>query len=233
MIAVIGDIHGCYLTLEKLYEQLKDRYGDIDIYCVGDLVDRGNFSFEVIEFVQSQNIIFTPGNHDYMFYYYIKEPANSIGKPWPYNGSESTLKSYHGRWNKIDEHLEMIKFAPILIDHEDCFISHAGISEFYRNKLDNGMLTDPSKLTVFMEKELTSEHSIIWNRDELMNLDKLQVVGHTRNNNVKLNEFNNVLYIDTAAVANNKLTAVIIDKHKLVDTISEKTVPMDVVSTSF
>src|SRR5690606_3491473 len=108
MIAVIGDVHGCYLTLEKLYEQLKEKYGDIEIYCVGDLVDRGNFSFEVMEFVKDRGIIFTPGNHDFMFYYYIREPSNPIGKPWPYNGSESTLKSYHGRWNTIDEHLEMI-----------------------------------------------------------------------------------------------------------------------------
>ena len=51
MIAVIGDIHGCYLTLVELYAQILKKYPDIEIYSVGDLIDRGNKSFEVMEFV--------------------------------------------------------------------------------------------------------------------------------------------------------------------------------------
>ena len=48
MVAVIGDVHGCYYTLKQLVEKIKAKYPDISIYCVGDLVDRGNFSCEVI-----------------------------------------------------------------------------------------------------------------------------------------------------------------------------------------
>jgi serine/threonine protein phosphatase 1 len=47
MIAVIGDIHGCFLTLQKLVQKLKTDFPRITIYSVGDLVDRGNFSYEV------------------------------------------------------------------------------------------------------------------------------------------------------------------------------------------
>jgi serine/threonine protein phosphatase 1 len=104
MIAVIGDVHGCFFTLKSLTEQIRSKYNSIEIYCVGDLVDRGNFSFEVMEFVSEQNITFTPGNHDFMFYYHLKEPSNPIGKPWIHNGCEPTLKSYQGRWEKINDH---------------------------------------------------------------------------------------------------------------------------------
>ncbi|HSL89473.1 MAG TPA: metallophosphoesterase [Ignavibacteriaceae bacterium] len=233
MIAVIGDVHGCYLTLVKLVEQVKTKYPDIDIFCVGDLVDRGNFSFEVLEFVRENNITFTPGNHDYMFYYHIKEPSHPIGKPWIYNGCEPTLKSYQGRWEKMNDHLDMIKSAPPIIDHPDCFISHAGISDCYHSILGDTRPYDIHKIEELVTNEIGSDHGILWNRDDLIDIGRLQVVGHTRVFEVKQNEFNNTLYIDTAAIASNKLSAAIIENQKLVEVISEPTNKMDVIKTSF
>ena len=84
MVAVIGDIHGCFHTLEKLYALILKKYPDIPVCSVGDLVDRGKFSYEVIEFVRKNKITFTPGNHDYMFYYFIKHPSSLIGRSWIY-----------------------------------------------------------------------------------------------------------------------------------------------------
>lgn len=233
MIAVIGDVHGCFFTLKSLTEQIRSKYNTIEIYCVGDLVDRGNFSFEVMEFVSEQYITFTPGNHDFMFYYHLKEPSNPIGKPWIHNGCEPTLKSYQGRWEKINDHLEMIISAPLLINHDECFISHAGISQFYSSDLPEDVLSDVPKLENMMRDNLDSLHGIIWNRDELINLGKLQVVGHTRLFEIRKNEYNNTLYIDTAAVAGNKLSAAIIEDNKVVEFIYEKTNEMDVVKTNF
>jgi len=40
MIAVIGDIHGCFYTLSELVLRIKAKYPDIPLYCVGDLIDR-------------------------------------------------------------------------------------------------------------------------------------------------------------------------------------------------
>lgn len=233
MIAVIGDVHGCFFTLKSLTEQIRSKYNTIEIYCVGDLVDRGNFSFEVMEFVSEQYITFTPGNHDFMFYYHLKEPSNPIGKPWIHNGCEPTLKSYQGRWEKINDHLEMIISAPLLINHDECFISHAGISQFYSSDLPEDVLSDVPKLENMMRDNLDSLHGIIWNRDELINLGKLQVVGHTRLFEIRKNEYNNTLYIDTAAVAGNKLSAAIIEDNKVVEFIYEKTNELDVVKTNF
>ncbi len=51
MIAVIGDIHGCFNTLKELVGKVKGKYPGIKIYSVGDLVDRGNFSYEVLDFI--------------------------------------------------------------------------------------------------------------------------------------------------------------------------------------
>lgn len=233
MIAVIGDVHGCFFTLKSLTELVRSKYNDIELYCVGDLVDRGNFSYEVMEFVAEEKIVFTPGNHDYMFYFHLKEPSNPIGKPWIHNGCESTLRSYQGRWEKLNDHLDMIITSPLMINNQDCFISHAGISHFYDPRLPDNVLSDVPKLEKLMKDELYDIHSIIWNRDRLIDLGKLQVVGHTRFFEVQHNEYNNTLYIDTAAVAGNKLTAVVIEDSRVIEIISEKTNQMDVVKTSF
>ena len=228
MIAVIGDIHGCYNTLIRLYEEIKTSYPDIPVYSVGDLVDRGNFSYEVMEFIKHNKIKFTAGNHDLMFYYYVTQPTHPIGKPWIYNGSETTMESYSNYKSAMREHFVIIKKAPLFYNLKDCFISHAGISSYYRKHFKNDVFSDNTKIKELLEQELVSSHGVIWTRDELVNLGKLQIVGHTVVNEIYYNKKSNALYIDTSAFAGNKLTAVIIDGNELVDSLSINTVPIDI-----
>ncbi|MEO8398767.1 MAG: metallophosphoesterase [Ignavibacteriaceae bacterium] len=228
MIAVIGDIHGCFNTLKALIKKIKEKYSDIKIYSVGDLIDRGNFSFEVLEFVIKENIIFTCGNHDIMFYYFIKFPKHPLGKIWLYNGSETTLLSYQDRVEKIDSHLSQILKAPLFIDHEDCFISHAGISKYYKAKLPQNILENLDSVEELMREQIASEHGILWTRDELINLGKLQIIGHTRKEDVVINKNNNTVYIDTSVYTGNKLTVVIVNKGEIIDQISVPTFEIDI-----
>ncbi len=227
MVAVIGDIHGCFNTLQKLVEKIRNKYPDIELYCVGDLVDRGNFSYEVIEYIKSQNIKFTPGNHDYMFYYFVNQPFSGMGTAWLYNGYESTMRSYNDRYEKINEHLEIIKNAPLYYNLDDCFICHAGISIGLKRKFANNVLDNIEKLDKVILEEFESDDGILWTRNELLDLGKLQVVGHTRKNEVEFNEANNTAYIDTSVYTHNKLTGVIVEKNKIIDTIAAPTETAD------
>lgn len=228
MIAIIGDIHGCFNTLKKLYSLILKKYPDIPVCSVGDLVDRGKFSYEVVEFVKKHKITFTPGNHDYMFYYFIKHPSSPLGRSWIYNGSETTLDSYSNRFNEMNKHLNYIIKAPLILDLADCFISHAGISSYYSRKLGRRPLSDKQKLINVVENDLNSEHGILWTRDKLLNMGKLQVVGHTRFEEVYYDSESDAVYIDTAACSGNKLSAVIINENIIIDTLSVATDPIDV-----
>lgn len=228
MVAVIGDIHGCFNTLKKLYALILKKYPDIPVCCVGDLVDRGKFSFEVVEFVRKNKITFTPGNHDYMFYYFIKHPSSPLGRSWIYNGSETTLDSYSNRFGEMNKHLHYIIKAPLILDLTDCFITHAGISGYYSRKLGKHPLSDKQKLLNLIEKDLNSEHGILWTRDKLLNLGKLQVVGHTRFEDVFYDSASDAVYIDTAACSGNKLSALIINENNIVDKLSILTEPTDI-----
>jgi len=228
MIAVIGDIHGCCHTLTRLYEEINIKFPDIPVYSVGDLVDRGNFSYEVLEFIKQNKIKFTAGNHDLMFYYYVTKPTHPIGKPWIYNGSKSTMESYSTHMPAMREHFVIIKKAPLFFNLKDCFISHAGISSYYQKYFKKDIFSDDTEIKKLLEQELNSIHGVIWARDELLNLGKLQIVGHTIVKELHYNKKSDALYIDTSAFAGNRLTAVIIDDSKLVDTVSVNTVPIDI-----
>jgi len=228
MVAVISDIHGCYNTLLALSGKVREKYPGIQLYCVGDLVDRGNFSCDVIDFVISEKINFTPGNHEYMFLYYMMNPSNSISRAWLYNGYESTMASYEGRTGKITEHLELIKKAPFYYDLEDCFISHAGISSAYKTFLPENYKFKLSLLDGMITRDIDDERGILWTRDELLDIGKLQVVGHTHRNEVYFSKYNNVLYIDTSVYTGNKLSAVVIEKNEILDILSVPTFPEDI-----
>ena len=49
---IFGDIHGCLDRLESLFGQVKPRLGSGDVLVfLGDYIDRGRYSYEVVEFL--------------------------------------------------------------------------------------------------------------------------------------------------------------------------------------
>lgn len=229
MIAIIGDIHGCYFTLTELYQEIKNKYPDIQVYAVGDLVDRGNKSYEVVEFILDNKILFTPGNHDYMFYYFFKEPSSVFARSWVFNGSEATLKSYDDHGEKLFEHIEILKKAPLYIDTPDCFITHAGVSKEYEKLLDPSFKDDFTPLYELINKDFSSDWGVLWLRGKALNIGKLQIMGHTKHQEITLDEEANAIYIDTGAYVGNKLSAVIVDNEQIVDVIDVKTHLNDII----
>lgn len=63
---VIGDVHGFNLTLRELVDKLELVQGDF-VVILGDLIDRGPNSFDVVQFVKnSENLVSLKGNHEKM-----------------------------------------------------------------------------------------------------------------------------------------------------------------------
>ena len=62
----IGDIHGCFNTLQRLLRKVGYDPGQDRLWLVGDLVNRGPRSLEVLRWAagQGDRIIAVLGNHD-------------------------------------------------------------------------------------------------------------------------------------------------------------------------
>ena len=73
MIYVMSDIHGCY---DKYIQMLKKiDFTDKDtLYVLGDVIDRGDGSFKVLQDMSMQtNVIPIMGNHEYAGYAVLKD----------------------------------------------------------------------------------------------------------------------------------------------------------------
>ena len=96
---IIGDVHGEFETLLALVAKLPK---DAELIFVGDLIDRGAQSREIIKFVRENNYRVVLGNHeDLMISYgtsFTKTYPNSTNPSflhnWYNNGGDATLFSY-------------------------------------------------------------------------------------------------------------------------------------------
>ncbi len=96
---IIGDVHGHYDTLMILVERLPK---DAKLIFVGDLIDRGPKSAEVVEFVREGGHGCVMGNHEEMMVQYgtifskvyPESTAPNVLNIWYDNGGDATLFSY-------------------------------------------------------------------------------------------------------------------------------------------
>ena len=219
MIAVIGDIHGCYHTLENLYGKISSYTSEI--YSVGDLIDRGRHSKAVVQFCIDKNISPVRGNHEEMMVKSLdKHPSESpFGinlsfDMWQVNGGLETIRSY-GDYDEYDPlknfeyklkeagHYGFLMNLPLMIEIERTVITHAGIADG------------------------THGDSVLWNRRPPKKLRQFQVFGHLPIIDAYHVE-NHFINIDAGCVYGRKLTAAVINPktkevlHIISEPLSEK-----------
>ena len=96
---VIGDVHGFFDTLELLVRNLGLNEGDA-VVMLGDLIDRGPASAQVVKYVREAGNHFTVrGNHEQMMIQGFDESSffkdrNMDSRIWYHNGGDSTEASY-------------------------------------------------------------------------------------------------------------------------------------------
>ncbi len=189
-IYIIGDVHGCYKTLLALIDKLPNKEKS-NICFVGDLIDKGNYSKDVIEFVKLNNYDCILGNHEmYMIdtLPLILEDMNNLNYKWILKyGGDKTLKSYNDL-DLIKEHLEWLKTLPLYIEYKDLktsdnrhlVVSHSHILESWKYK---DYAKDSKEHKVFENECLYSRYKSFDNRDIF------NVFGHTPVQNPQINEF--------------------------------------------
>lgn len=96
-IFAIGDVHGDLASLNRLLEKVQ--FQDQKVLFVGDLVDRGECSAEVLELVynlctrDNNPAICLMGNHERMMLDFLEDPKG-VGKRWLKFGGLQTIFSY-------------------------------------------------------------------------------------------------------------------------------------------
>jgi serine/threonine protein phosphatase 1 len=93
-LAVIGDVHGRDDLLGRLLAVVSAKAPDAQVVLVGDLIDRGERSAEVLRRVAGQGAwLCLKGNHEAMCLEFLDEPER-YGPRWLFNGGLQTLASF-------------------------------------------------------------------------------------------------------------------------------------------
>ena len=96
----IGDIHGRFDLLERLWKVINFNAFYDTIIFVGDYIDRGLNSKEVVEFILDlvenypDNIILLKGNHEHMAETYFVDLSSEFFDVWERNGGQNTITSF-------------------------------------------------------------------------------------------------------------------------------------------
>jgi serine/threonine protein phosphatase 1 len=214
-IIAIGDIHGCFKSLDALWKKLEPHKDALHLF-VGDYIDRGPDSKAVVDFLlekqHERKCVFLRGNHEQMLLDAFEEDSSYN---WMMNGGETTLNSYgkNASVNDIPEdHINFYKQTLPYYETDDFFFVHAGAPP--HQTLEESK-EDPEALQFFL-----------WGRDHLNVFDtpweKTVIFGHTpRSYPIKKNK---MIGIDTGCVYDKigygKLTSVLLPDMIFIQQIS-------------
>ncbi|MBE2985515.1 metallophosphoesterase [Campylobacter sp. RM9344] len=177
-IYVIGDVHGCYKTLLALIDKFPNGLNS-RICFVGDVIDRGENSAEVIELILQNGYDCVLGNHEFRLLKFSDEFLKGkelLNEPWFYkNGGAQTFASYQNKQKLKEKHLKFMRSLPVYIEYKNLktsdqrklVVSHSAVGKMWNSRKDKS-LKDDFRKHVISGRDDTFENAKIFN-----------VYGHT------------------------------------------------------
>ncbi len=219
-VYAIGDIHGRCDLLEQLHAAIvadaeKAKLKQQTIVYLGDYVDRGDRSFDVVDLLASRTLpgssaVYLRGNHEDMMLAFLEGPPEPL---WLLNGGGATLQSYGVAFDWADSivgELEDLRrqLQAVLPQSHRRFFADLGLSYVCGDYLFVHAGVRPGR-----SLELQLPRDLMWIRSPFLNSEadfgKRVVHGHTivRSPEVKPNRIG----IDTGAFHTGCLTCLVLE----------------------
>ncbi|NHN34607.1 metallophosphoesterase family protein [Paenibacillus agricola] len=151
---VISDIHGCYEPFNQLLELMKYNRTEDQLIVLGDYVDRGPCSKEVIEqimrMVREDGVIALRGNHDQRFIHVARSGDPKVTSTFLEYGGKQAVMSYldldfwDDTWatetiqqfrrvvvERYQQHLSFMESLPYYYEDKTHIYVHAGLDPSY------------------------------------------------------------------------------------------------------
>lgn len=213
MIYVMSDIHGYYESFLKMLKKIE--FGESDtLYIIGDLIDRGPSSLDLIDFcLGKDNIKVLKGNHEYMLEMSNRELE--LRKCWLKSGGDVTLEEIekkHGKDSEYEQKVirwieDMPLYTSVRVKGERYLLTHAGLKRSLYDKYikENkirwwnkvGLVELYRWVVSYLDYE---ENSILWHKGIFESKVKFTkdyiIVGHTPTKSRRIEKENRVYSID-------------------------------------
>jgi bis(5'-nucleosyl)-tetraphosphatase (symmetrical) len=123
----IGDVHGCAEELGLLLKSFKLEPED-QLFCVGDVINKGPDSLGALEIVQQNQIKCVLGNHEAHFIQLMENPEMRNS-----NYGQAMLERWRGREEQV--YAQVIEW-PYWIEFDDIILVHAGLDPRFKRPED-------------------------------------------------------------------------------------------------
>ena len=186
----IGDVHGCFVELKKLWRKLNITKKDT-VYFVGDLINKGPSSFEVLQFVYKKKAQVVVGNHEVHFLTHSKKYYH--------------IKLFKELRKKLDANphiMQWLSECPLYIEKENFILLHAGT-------FPNKTLKQLSKKEITTVREIDHKPWHAYYKD-----DKKIIYGHWARQGLHITK--NTIGLDSGCVYGGALTAYILEEDKYI-----------------
>ncbi|MEZ8763552.1 bis(5'-nucleosyl)-tetraphosphatase (symmetrical) ApaH [Vibrio alginolyticus] len=170
---IVGDIQGCFDELQRLLEKVSFSAKKDQLWLAGDLVARGPKSLETLRFVKSlgASAIVVLGNHDL----HLLAVAHGIKKV---KDKDRTAPIFTAP--DKDELLTWLAQQPLLAEHDEFVMCHAGISPQWNLKTARKCAREVERIIQSEElpwllKNMYSNQPDSWD-DSLQGLDRYRYI---------------------------------------------------------
>lgn len=202
----IGDVHGCAREFEKLLKKLNPEKTD-RIIQLGDLINKGPDSHEAIALARAHDIQTIMGNHEMRLL--LAKEAKSLKDLNSYY--QETIKQLSIKDWKYLKQLPKFIYENAL----DTVFVHGGFSPnepWHSQSLDTVTTVQMITKKGLPEKRTYRSKSKLW--VNYWKNDTSVIYGHTPRRRIYRKK--NTLCLDTGCVYGGKLTAYLVEEHKLI-----------------
>ncbi|HRP01556.1 MAG TPA: metallophosphoesterase family protein [Candidatus Kapabacteria bacterium] len=194
---VIGDIHGCFYSLQHLLFDICKVTKRDKLIFLGDYIDRGIFIKETIDLIlelidKGFNIVALRGNHEQYLLESLNDPKRLVN--WLRNGGDTTLNSF-------------MVMNPLFL--EEKYIQFFMNTVFYH--CEQNYICVHAGLNFKIDKPLSDTKSMLNSRINTVDSSKIDnktlIVGHTPQSlqNIKASLLTNLIRLDGGCIYYKKV----------------------------
>ncbi|BFT69201.1 metallophosphoesterase [Paenibacillus sp. P36] len=244
---VIGDIHECVDELKTLLLSygyqiegnklvVTDKVRNTKVISVGDWIDKGKKTREIIEFLHDnqEHFLFVMGNHENFVYKYMQGEIGGV--------DQELLHTYFDSTQVLSQDAELLeKFNELVavakpfyrlngLNTPSFYVTHAPCKNKYIGKLDANSVRHQRNYRI--DRNAPLEEQLTFLRDEAVKNHPYHIFGHVAAKNAF--RIKNKIHIDTGSAHGHMLTSVSISyKPFMKSQKSEQTVMTDALQTLF
>ena len=205
---IVGDVHGCFKEFLSLLKKAHYSTKTHRLILVGDIINRGPYSLEMLKWVKKEGARLVRGNHEQSFLCGAKD-----------NLSPALKKLKKDMKQSLNPWLKWLSNLPFYIEEESFFVVHAGLVPGEHPKCSDPHFLMNIRTWDGKGQDIKSANNPPWH--SYYKGSKLVIYGHWASQGLKVKK--NSIGLDSGCVYGHKLSGILLPEREIVQVSALKT----------